>query len=93
MYRIDRMLTQLTLSGAMNGVAGIAIGHFTEVPAMRGDLPLERVIREWAAPFKVPVVTGLPIGHIDEQWTLPIGARARLDADRGTLEIIERAVR
>ena len=92
-YRIDRLLMQLKLTGAINGVAGIAIGHFTEIPKMRGDLPLERVIREWAAPLKVPVVMGLPIGHVDEQWTLPVGARARLDADRGTLEIIERAVR
>jgi muramoyltetrapeptide carboxypeptidase LdcA involved in peptidoglycan recycling len=35
----------------------------------------------------------LPIGHIDEQWTLPIGASARLDAAARTLTIEEAAVR
>jgi muramoyltetrapeptide carboxypeptidase LdcA involved in peptidoglycan recycling len=34
----------------------------------------------------------LPIGHEPDNWTLPLGVRARLDAARGTLELLEPAV-
>jgi muramoyltetrapeptide carboxypeptidase LdcA involved in peptidoglycan recycling len=38
------------------------------------------------------VAYGLPIGHIDAQWTLPVGVRARFDADAGAVELLEGAV-
>ena len=79
-YRIDRMLRHLRLTGALSGVAGLLFGAFTE----RGDgddpAPLARVLRETAEAIGVPCVAGAPIGHIDEQWTLPIGAVAELNA-------------
>ena len=39
-----------------------------------------------------PVATGLPFGHVADNWTLPLGVRARLDADAGTLTLLEPAV-
>ena len=49
-YRIDRMLTQLRLSGALDRVAGIAFGGFTDIPddAGNAERPLERALREVA---------------------------------------------
>jgi muramoyltetrapeptide carboxypeptidase len=93
-YRIDRMLTQLRLAGALTGVAGIAFGHFTEIPEIPDDSanserPLERVLSEIAAACGVPCVANFPIGHVDDQVTLPLGAAAELDADTRTL-VIER---
>jgi muramoyltetrapeptide carboxypeptidase len=90
-YRLDRMLTQLRLSGAFTGVAGIAFGHFTEIPddAANVDRPLDRVLAEVAAGCGVPCVANFPIGHIDDQVTLPLGATAELDADTRIL-IVER---
>jgi muramoyltetrapeptide carboxypeptidase len=38
------------------------------------------------------VLLGLPFGHVADQWTLPIGTRARLDGDAATLEVLEGAV-
>jgi muramoyltetrapeptide carboxypeptidase len=38
------------------------------------------------------VAYGFPVGHIDDQWTLPLGVLARLDADAGELDILEPAV-
>jgi muramoyltetrapeptide carboxypeptidase len=38
------------------------------------------------------VAYGFPFGHVDDNWTLPVGVRARLDADAGTLELLEAAV-
>jgi muramoyltetrapeptide carboxypeptidase len=88
-YRIDRMLRQLELSGAVAALAGIAFGHFTEV--RDGDdshaRGLDTVLREMADLVGVPAVAGIPLGHIADQWTVPLGARAELDADRGELRV------
>lgn len=95
LYRIDRMLIQLRLSGLLDQVAGIAIGEFTEMldplqGAEAGDQPsLPALLAEVLGPLGVPVVMGLPFGHGVQNWTLPLGIRARLDASRGSLEILE----
>jgi muramoyltetrapeptide carboxypeptidase len=93
-YRVDRMLTQLRLAGVLDRVAGIALGGFTEVPANGGDGPREEaeVLRERLGSLGVPVATGFPFGHVDDNWTLPEGVRARLDASSGMLELLEPAV-
>jgi muramoyltetrapeptide carboxypeptidase len=86
-YRIDRMLTQLRLSGALERVAGIVFGQFTEIPDDAANLerPLERLLGETAERLGVPCVAKFPIGHIDDHVTLPLGAMAELDADAGEL--------
>jgi muramoyltetrapeptide carboxypeptidase len=38
------------------------------------------------------VALGFPVGHIDDQWTLPLGVQARLDADTGEVSLLEPAV-
>jgi muramoyltetrapeptide carboxypeptidase len=88
-YRIDRMLTQLWLSGALRNVAGLAFGSFTEIPDDPGNVqrPLDRVLEEFAARCGVPCVSGFPVGHIDDQNTYPLGATAELNADDGVLRI------
>ena len=78
-YRVDRMLTQLRLSGALAGLRGIIVGHFTEVPDHEdGARPLDEVFAETADALEVPCVAGVPIGHVDQQWTLPLGRTAEL---------------
>jgi muramoyltetrapeptide carboxypeptidase len=86
-YRIDRAWTQLLLAGALDGVAGIAFGRFTDC----GDDVIE-LLERLAAPLGVPVAAALPIGHEPDNWTLPLGVRARLDAGAARLEILESAV-
>jgi muramoyltetrapeptide carboxypeptidase len=89
-YRIDRMLTQLRLSGMLRGCRGLAFGHFTEIPREdpRFTRPLEDVLAETAELLGVPCVADLPIGHVDDQWTVPLGAAAELDADAATLRLL-----
>lgn len=91
-YRIDRAVTQLRLAGCLDGAAGIVLGHFTDRFVSDGEGPFEETLRELLAPLRVPVVLGAPVGHIADQWTLPLGVRARLDADRGTLTLLEPGV-
>jgi muramoyltetrapeptide carboxypeptidase len=88
-YRIDRAWTQLVLSGVLEGVAGVAFGHFSNCGDRDAMLEL---LHRLVAPFGVPAVTGLPVGHEDDNWTLPLGVRARLDAGAATLALTEPAV-
>lgn len=86
-YRIDRMLRQLRLAGLLAGVRGIVFGAFTERPDEPDGLPLDDVLAETADALGVPCIAGAPIGHIDDQWTIPLGARAVLDADARSLSV------
>jgi muramoyltetrapeptide carboxypeptidase len=89
-YRIDRMLQQLRLAGALERVAGIAFGQFTEgTDAIDSPTcPLDEVLREAADAAGVPAMAGIPLGHVGDQWTIPLGARAELDADARTLHVL-----
>ena len=97
-YRFDRMLTQLLNAGFLQQVAGIAIGVNADCkdPKAKGAREyrqtLEDVLRERLLPLKVPLVMGLPFGHVSHNATLPLGVRATLDALRGDLVITEAAV-
>lgn len=89
-YRVDRMLRQIYLSGALKRCRGIVFGECTDCPASSasGTRDLDEILTEMAELAEVPCMTGAPIGHIDDQWTLPVGARARLDADARTLNVL-----
>jgi muramoyltetrapeptide carboxypeptidase len=85
-YRIDRMLTQLLMTGAFDGVKAILLGRFDQhVKGEKYDRTstVVSVLRE-ALP-SVPLVCGAPYGHTGPTWTLPVGAWATLDIDAGTL--------
>ena len=88
-YRIDRMLTHLRLAGALDRLAGIAFGHFTDIPPEPSDeeRPLLDVLREVARRCGVPCLANIPVGHVADQWTVPLGAFACLDADARSLTI------
>jgi muramoyltetrapeptide carboxypeptidase len=88
-YRVDRMLRQLEQSGALTDCAGLAVGQFTAVPADSAPdaLSCTDLIDELAARLGVPCLRNLPIGHIDDQWTLPLGAIATLDASARSLTV------
>ncbi len=88
-YRVDRMLQQLLLSGAFDGCRGIVFGHCTDCPDTSPDQrrPLRDIVHELGHGLQVPTLLGVPVGHIAEQWTLPLGALATLDADAQTLHV------
>jgi len=94
LYRVDRMLAHLRLSGALQRLAGVIIGRFTslERSSRDGALGFDEVLANYFDPLGIPVAYGFPVGHIDSQWTLPLGVRARLDADAGEVELLEPAV-
>lgn len=97
-YSIDRMLTQLRLAGKFKEAAGIIFGECTDCgprdykPSTASPYSLGEVLDNLLGETGVPVLAGLTIGHTSDQLTLPLGVRATLDADRGTLELHESGV-
>lgn len=91
-YSIDRMLTQLWLAGRLQQVAGIAFGKFTDAESSGNSYSIEEVIQMRCEPLGVPTVRGLMFGHVEDQTVVPIGIKAELDADTGTLTLLEPAV-
>jgi muramoyltetrapeptide carboxypeptidase len=87
-YKVDGMLTQLLRAGWFDAVRGIAAGAFTE----SAGTDVDAVIAERLGGLGVPVVTGLPIGHVPDNRPVPLGVPARLDADAGTLVLARPAL-
>ncbi|KIR62056.1 peptidase S66 [Micromonospora haikouensis] len=83
-YKVDRMLTQLRRAGALDGLAGVAVGQFTDC-ADGWDTTVVDVLTDRLGDLGVPVLGGLPIGHGLGQLTVPVGTEAILDATAGTL--------
>ncbi len=102
LYRLDRMLTHLRLSGSLNGLKGLIAGHLTcdaSAGSASGE-PAETLpehLRELAAEGGWPVAWGLPVGHVGPNLTIPLGFSARLEptgrgpAAEGSLVIGPRA--
>jgi len=93
-YRVDRLLSQLRLAGVLDGVAGVVVGRFTcdeyEGEKKEADEREQRkVVLEYCKALRCPVVADFPCGHVADNATLPLGARVTLDADAGTLEVVE----
>jgi len=91
-YSVDRMLTQLWLAGKLEQVAGIVFGKFTDSDYSGNTFSMEDVIRDRCEPLGVPVLRGTMIGHVQDQTVVPVGVRASLDADAGSLTLLESAV-
>ncbi len=68
-YHLDRMITQLQLSGGLMGVQAFALGSFSIVPGER-DQHAESFMQQRLLEFDVPIVVGLPVGHDpdNEPW-------------------------
>ncbi len=98
-YRLDRLLTHWRLCGALQQLAGIGLGRFTACDDPDGEpgdasreparrFTAEQVLRDRTADLGIPVVAGLPVGHEPGNAALPLGVRARLDGQRGLLQIL-----
>lgn len=75
LYRIDRMLTQLSLSGVLKGIKGIIAGNFQDCgDACRLD---ELLLENFS--YEYPVYRGFPAGHGDRNRPLPMGVEAEID--------------
>lgn len=93
-YRIDRMLEQLRQSGVLTRAAGVVLGVFQkcEPTDKEASLTLAETLEHQLSKVEVPAVYGYSFGHVPHQYTLPVGAMARLDTTERTVTLLEAAV-
>ncbi len=79
-YRIDRMMTQLRLSGVLARARGLVFGEMRGCDEPAGAPTAREAIHALTADFAGPVVIGFPSGHTSgPSWTLPLGVRVRVE--------------
>lgn len=92
-YRVDKMLVHLLQATNLKKAAGIVMGAFNECNFNdEPRLTLKEAIGDLLKPLDIPVSYGLSFGHIDTMLTIPNGIMARMNADRNTLKLLEKAV-
>jgi muramoyltetrapeptide carboxypeptidase len=89
LYRIDRLLQQLKVSGALSECRAIVFGECVGCgeDAATGERPIDALLGEIARALGVPCLAGIPVGHIDRQWTIPLGAMAEVDTAERRLTV------
>jgi muramoyltetrapeptide carboxypeptidase len=85
-YKVDRMLTHLRRAGVLRGLAGVAVGQFTNC-ADEWPVTVVDVLADRLGDLGVPVLGGLPLGHGRGQVTVPVGTPATLDVAAGVLTV------
>jgi muramoyltetrapeptide carboxypeptidase len=92
---IDRRLSHLWLAGKLSELVGIVFGKFADISYLSTwvrRFTLEEVLAERCKELAIPALSGVMLGHVDDQTTIPIGCEAELDVDAGTLTLLEEAV-
>ncbi|HSJ37984.1 MAG TPA: LD-carboxypeptidase [Planococcus sp. (in: firmicutes)] len=89
-YQVDEMLNHLKMARKLEQVAGIVVGDFKNADPKKPEesLSLDHVLGHYLGNLNVPVVKGFKIGHCEPHFSVPLGAKARLDADNKTLTIM-----
>jgi muramoyltetrapeptide carboxypeptidase len=89
-YRVERMLTQLWQAGILHRQKAILLGHFTNYRLAPHDagFDMPAVLAWLRKTVKVPVLTGLPYGHIRSKATLPVGKRVGLATEPGMVHLV-----
>jgi len=94
-YKIDKMLTALSLAGKFNDCVGILLGTFSdcmqeEKSSYDGkDLDLETIFKEVILPYKKPTLLNIRAGHNHPQVTIPFGVKAKMNADEKKVVLLE----
>lgn len=92
-YKIDRLLAHLTQAGVLKNIRGFIFGNCTRCePSSEFTFSLEELFSTYIKPLGVPAIFNADIGHEMNNFTLPQGAQAELDADRAIIRLTEPAV-
>ncbi len=80
LYHIDRMLLHLHRSGQLAGLAGLAVGHFSQMRdnAVPFGQSAYEIIDHYAQRYDFPVGYGFPVGHEPANQALVVGRMATL---------------
>lgn len=77
-YRIERMLAQLLQAGVLHSQRAILLGSFSDYKLSPHDKGFDmKAVLAWLRsqlPASIPVLEGLPFGHVETKVCLPVGA-------------------
>lgn len=91
-YRIDRMMTQLKLNRVFDQISGFVFGQCTDCERSNEySLTLEQIFDDHIRPLGIPAFSGAMVGHIKNMLTLPVGIKAEIDAQSGSIMLKEPA--
>jgi muramoyltetrapeptide carboxypeptidase len=94
-YRIDRMMSTLKLNGTLGKIKGFVFGQCSDCKpgSGYGAFTVDQIMDQYIIPLGIPAYFGAMIGHISKQFIIPVGARVRLNANDGSLTIVENIFR
>lgn len=84
--QVDRQLSMLIKAAHLDGVAGIALGQFTDFKPS-GSWTIVDMLGHHLAPLGVPILGGLPVGHGENAQCIPMGRLTKLDTKRRELQL------
>ena len=89
-YRVERMLAQLWQAGVLEQQKAIVLGHFSDyrLAAHDAGYDMPEVVKWLRKTVKVPVVTGLPYGHVRTKATLPVGRKVGIATEKGMAHLV-----
>ncbi len=91
-YRIDRMMSTLKLNGTLGKIKGFVFGQCSDCKpgSGYGAFTVDQIMDQYIIPLNIPAYIGAMIGHIPKQFIIPVGARVRLNADQGSITLLEK---
>ena len=92
-YKIDRMMTHLKHSGVLEQISGFIFGKCTDCG--HGNMPvfpMREMLKEHLEPFDIPAIMNADIGHEPDNFTIPQGVSAELDAGFGIFRLLDSGV-
>ena len=88
-YKLDRMFTYLRMSNKLNGIQGLGFGNFfqSKLENFEKEDLLRNLIHERFKKYNIPIVIDFPIGHLNGNACIPLGFKAILNGNTGTLSV------
>lgn len=91
-YKVDRLLTTLAHHGVFEKAQGLVFGTCAACTNTGDTFTILEILEQKWGHLRIPSFEGSMIGHVSEQFTLPMGTQVEMDADRGTITMLESAV-
>jgi len=96
-YKVDRMLSQLLITGKLKNCKGIIFGQFDNLNTRQAFHPgysytIKEVIEQLYSKLNIPIMVGMPFGHVKDKLTLPLGILSEIDTNNRSITILERSV-
>ena len=88
-YKLDRIFTYLRMSNKFNDIVGLGFGNFfnSKTRNFEEENLLKDLIHERFKKYNIPIVTDLPIGHLNGNACVPIGFNSTLNGNTGTISV------